>query len=255
MFQKFTCAKSLGEIKNALKRRISILIPSSCLLCGMESGHLICQECTAQFFSATPKRCISCALPILIHDTRCGNCLKNPPAYDKTTVACDYAAPFDQLVLALKFGHRTAVASALAELLAKALLNASTSSSTSSDLPDIFIPVPLSRQRLTQRGFNQALEIARPLAQLAGRPIYPDLLHRVRDTAAQTLVHPNQRHENILRAFSPNYHYADKIQGRHIGVVDDVMTTGATLHEVAACLKRHGAARVSNVVFARTLPH
>lgn len=217
----------------------------------MEGEKLICAACFDQFFSSTTgldasKRCISCAVPILIHDTHCGGCSKNPPAFDSTVVACDYVAPFDQLVLALKFGHRLAVASAIADLLAKVVVD---------ELPDLFIAVPLSRQRLAKRGFNQALEIAKPLAHKLDRPIYPNLLHRVRDTQAQTLLHPDQRQKNILHAFFPNPVYADKIRGRHIGVVDDVMTTGATLHEIASCLKRHGAAHVSNIVFARTPPH
>ena len=232
----------LQKIRNS----IPYLIPSVCLLCGMEGKQLICSGCSAQFFSSTAKRCVACALPIFIHDTHCGACLKNPPAFDSSTVACDYVAPFDQLVLALKFGHRLAVASAIADLLTKAVV---------SELPDLFIAVPLSRQRLAQRGFNQALEIAKPLAQKLDRPIYSNLLHRIRETQAQTLLHPDQRQKNILHAFSPNEDYADKIRGRHIGVVDDVMTTGATLHEIATCLKQHGATRVSNIVFARTPPH
>lgn len=211
----------------------------------MEGEELICSACSAQFFSTTTHRCAACAIPIFIHDTHCGDCLKSPPAFDATTVACDYVAPFDQLVLSLKFTHRLAVASAIADLLAKVIV----------ELPDLVIAVPLSRQRLAQRGFNQALEIAKPLARALDRPLYSNLLHRIRDTQAQTLLHPDQRHENILHAFSTNNDYADKIRGQHIGVVDDVMTTGATLHEIATCLKRHGAARVTNIVFARTPPH
>jgi ComF family protein len=212
----------------------------------MEDKQLICSACSTQFFSSTAHRCVCCALPIFIHDTHCGACLKNPPSFNSTLVACDYVAPFDQLVLSLKFGHRLAIASAIADLLAKEMTK---------EIPDLFIAVPLSRPRLAQRGFNQALEIAKPLAHKVDRPIYANLLHRVRDTQAQTLLHPDQRQENILNAFSLNDDYADKIRGRHIGVVDDVMTTGATLNEVARCLKKNGASRVSNIVFARTPPH
>ncbi|PRC93704.1 ComF family protein [Solimicrobium silvestre] len=236
---------NVRSLKSTVAAGIAKLIPSTCLLCGLENEHIICCACSAQFFSGNPKRCISCALPILKHDTHCGACLKKPPAFDHTTVACDYVAPLDQLILALKFGHRLAIAPALAELLANAV----------HDIPELLIAVPLSRERLAQRGFNQALEIAKPLAHKLQRPIYPRLLLRVRDTEAQTLLHPDQRHENIRYAFSPNDGYADKIRGRHIGVVDDVMTTGSTLQEIAACLKRHGAKRVSNIVFARTPPH
>jgi ComF family protein len=246
-----TKASGVGYLIDYIKSSISRLIPSTCLLCGIDGDHLICHGCDTQFFSSKIKRCISCALPIFSHDSHCGECLKKRFKFDTTIVACDYAAPFDQLVLSLKFGHRLAVASALADLLAKAIL----APSNKKELPDLLIPVPLSRQRLAQRGFNQALEIAKPLAQSLNLSIYPNLLERVRDTKAQTLLHPDERQENIKHAFLPNPNYTDRIRGQHIGVVDDVMTTGATLHEVAACLKRHGAARVSNIVFARTPPH
>lgn len=234
------------------KKTISHLIPSTCLLCEMGNEQLICSACSAHFFSSTINRCLTCALPINSQDTHCGACLKKPPAFDSTIVACDYLAPFDQLVLTLKFGHRLAVAAALADLLAKAVL----ASVNQQELPALIIPVPLSRQRLAQRGFNQALEISKPLARVLHRPVYSRLLQRVRDTQAQTELHPDQRQKNMLHAFSIHDDQADddqdKIRGQHIGVVDDVMTTGATLQEVALCLKQHGAKRVTNFVFART---
>ena len=229
------------------------LITSPCLLCGVENSRAICCDCHQQFFSNSSRgsqRCVICALPIPTSDSRCGNCLANPPAFHSTAVACDYMAPLDQLVLALKFGHQLPVAKALALLLAEATL-----ASPHYSPPELLIPVPLSRTRLTERGFNQAYEIAKPFAKLLHRPVYPQLLLRIRETIPQTLLHPDQRHENLHHAFSPNPAYADKIRGRHIGVIDDVMTTGATLHEIAACLQRHGAKRVSNFVFARTPPH
>jgi ComF family protein len=192
---------------------------------------------------------VCCAVPLSRHDLHCGACLTNPPAFQQTWVACNYAAPLDQLILSLKFGHQLAVAPALAHMLAASL------NSIDQPLPDLLMPVPLSATRLAQRGFNQSLEIARPLARLIGLPLYPRLLLRVRDTTAQSLLHPNQRRHNVRHAFTPDPDYEDKIRGRHIGVVDDVMTTGATLHEIATCLHRHGARRVSNLVFARTPPH
>jgi ComF family protein len=247
-----TFASRLIQLPDRLLTSLSDLIPCSCLLCGIENNRAVCAGCQHQFFSVTSKRCISCALPVGQADTYCGSCLSNPPAFYSTTVACDYAPPLDQLILALKFQHQLAVAPALAGLLAKTVLSRPKSQQ---NLPDFLIPVPLGRARLAERGFNQSYQIAKPLATRLKLPVYPQLLLRVRDTTAQTLLHPNQRHENILHAFSPNSGYEDKIQGRHIGVVDDVMTTGATLHEIAACLKRHGARRVSNFVFARTPPH
>lgn len=232
------------------KKGFSFFIPSACLLCETEGAQLICAGCSAQFFSSNANRCITCALPVPVKAPQCGTCLKKSPAFDATVVACDYAAPLDQLVLTLKFGHRLAVAKALAQVLANVVL----ASKNKHEFPDLIVAVPLSRQRLAERGFNQALEISKPLGLLLDRPVHSRLLHRVRDTLAQTQLHPDQRQKNILHAFSINDDYLDIIRDKHIGVVDDVMTTGSTLQEVARCLKQHGVKRVTNMVFARTPP-
>lgn len=177
----------------------------------------------------------------------CGNCLKNPPAFDATIVAVDYAAPVDQLVLALKFGHRLAHASLFAQALRDAVLQAQ-----NLPLPARMTAVPLGSQRLAERGFNQALEIARPLSRALGIGLDPSIAARLRDTRAQTLVHSDERGRNVRQAFIVPDDAIARLRGQHIGVVDDVITTGATLHELAATLKRFGAARVTNFVFART---
>ena len=114
--------------------------------------------------------------------------------------------------------------------------------------------MPLGRLRLAERGFNQALEMARPLARSLGVPLAPRLAIRARDTDAQSSVAPDQRARNIRHAFIVAPDALAIVRGQHIGVVDDVMTSGHTLHELAATFKRHGAARVSNFVFARTPP-
>lgn len=120
-------------------------------------------------------------------------------------------------------------------------------------LPALLCPVPLGPRRLAQRGYNQALEIARPLARELDIALHARLVARVRETAAQSSVAPERRRANIAGAFA----LADPplVRGRHVGVVDDVMTSGGTLDEMAAMLKRHGATRVTNFVFARTPPH
>ena len=163
-------------------------------------------------------------------------------------MAADYAAPVDQLLLQLKFGGRLALAPLFAQLLRDAVLQR-----PGFTLPALLCPVPLGPRRLAERGYNQALEIARPLARSLGVALHPRLACRVRETAAQSGVTPERRRHNIAGAFAiPDMAL---VQGRHVGVVDDVMTSGATLNELAATLKRHGAARVSNLVFARTPPH
>ena len=122
-------------------------------------------------------------------------------------------------------------------------------------LPTLLTAVPLGPQRLAQRGFNQALEIARPLSAMLGIELAPQLALRLRETRPQTLLPPAQRQQNIRHAFMVDGSALARIAGRHVGVVDDVITTGGTLGELAATLKRYGAARVTNFVFARTPPH
>jgi len=178
---------------------------------------------------------------------RCGSCLRRPPSFDATVVVSDYAAPLDQLVLALKFGGQLAVAPLFGQLLADALRRL-----PQPQWPELLAPVPLGKRRLAERGFNQALEMARPLARSLGLPLAARLLARERETAPQSLLTPGERRANLRRAFSLPPAALDQVRGRHVGVVDDVLTTGATLEEIAATLKRGGAVRVTCLAFART---
>lgn len=195
---------------------------------------------------------MQCAIPLSAPDShqRCGDCLTSVPSFDHTVVACNYAAPMDQLILAYKFGHRLAIASLFAEMLRDAALKEHQQS-----LCDLLCPVPLGRQRLVDRGFNQSLEIAKPLSRHLGVTLYPQLLRRSRETAQQSSLHPDDRHKNVRNAFTLDSTCMESIRGKHVGVVDDVITTGTTLNEIAALLKRFGAAKVSNYVFARTPLH
>lgn len=212
----------------------------------------VCEGCQQQFFHLKKQRCRQCALPLPTagSHTVCGECLRHPPAFDATVTAADYAAPVDQLVLALKFGNRIPLAALMADTLRDAALQRQ-----ELPLPAQLMPVPLGPKRLVERGFNQALEIARPLSHRLGVTLAPRLLSRERETRAQSLLHPDDRHHNIRGAFIVSAKALDLIGGTHIGVVDDVMTTGETLNEIAITLKRFGAARVTNFVFARTLPN
>lgn len=235
-----------------LPARLSRLLPSACALCGGTHAHGICAGCRRQFLDTPAHRCRQCAARIPdTASTICGACLKQPPAFDATIVAADYAAPLDQLVLALKFGGRLAMAPLFARLLRDALLHAP---GQHQSLPDLLAPVPLGPQRLAERGYNQALEIARPLSRALGVRLAPRLALRLRETRAQSQLHQDERHTNLRGAFTLSPQTMEQVRGQHIGLVDDVITTGETLHELAATLKRFGAARVTNLVFART-PH
>lgn len=237
------------------------LLPSSCALCGSNGNDVLCNDCARQFFGSRlapnreshPPRCRCCGLLLTTNwSEQCGDCLQAPPPFDATVVASSYGAPIDALVIALKFGHRLALAPLFARMLRDSLLDAE---SYGVPLPTLLIPVPLAPARLAQRGFNQALEIARPLSQLLGVPLEPQLALRIRDTRSQTTLHLRQRRNNVHQAFAINSEHTVALHGQHIGIVDDVMTTGSTLGELAGLLKRSGATRVTNLVFARTPVH
>lgn len=221
-------------------------LPSSCALCGKEHDASLCSGCRSQFFASKQQRCTCCGIPLpgAACDTLCGNCLKQRPAFDATIVATDYIPPVDQLVLSLKFGNRLEAAPLFAELLHPATKGAL--------LPHLLTAVPLGPQRLIERGFNQALEIAKPLSRRMRVKLDAHLVARHKETHAQAMLPPDERQKNIRNAFIVPAAAMGRVRGRHIGVVDDVMTTGETLNEVAATLKRFGAARVTNIVFART---
>jgi ComF family protein len=226
------------------------LLPSCCALCGEVCGKAVCSPCHHQYV-VRRVRCPRCANPLPVGaEGLCGGCLADPPAFDATVAAADYEPPLDQLVLQLKFGARLALAPWFAQLLRDAVL-----AQPDAVLPELLCPVPLGAQRLVERGFNQALEVAKPLAMSLGVPLQPRLTQRVVETRAQSGVSPAERKENIRGAFAPTPELADVVAGRHIGVVDDVMTSGSTLNELAAALKQAGAHRVTNLVFARTPPH
>jgi ComF family protein len=233
-----------GAVATALA---DVLLPSSCALCGQDCAGVLCAPCRTHY-TQPQRRCLQCANLLAGHEpaARCGACIKATPAYDATVAAVDYAAPFDALVLQLKFGGQLALASMCAQLLRDAMLGCDGLA-----LPDVLCPVPLGPGRLAERGFNQALVIARPLARALGVPLQARLLARPLDTAAQSTMTPAARRRNVRRAFVVE----GDVEGKHVGVVDDVMTSGNTLHEVARMLKGAGAAQVSCLVFARTPPH
>jgi ComF family protein len=227
------------------------LLPSSCVLCGMHGDEAVCPPCSLAHVAGSAARCACCANPVAAQDAgrRCGACLADPPAFDATVAACDYAAPSDGLVLQLKFGARLALAPWMARRLGERIL-----ACQGLALPDLLCPVPLGPQRLAERGYNQALEVARPLARALGIALAPRLVERVLETAAQSGVAPGERRRNVRGAFALRSGQPG-LRGLHVGVVDDVMTSGHTLDELAGVLKAAGAARVTNLVFARTPPH
>lgn len=243
---------TIHPLRALARSSLHVLLPCSCALCGELAASVVCAPCRSRYAAPQGLRCACCANPLGPGATArqgCGACLAAPPAFDATLAAVDYAAPLDALVLSLKFGARLPLAPWFAELLHEAIL-----AQGGWTLPDVLCPVPLGPRRLVERGFNQALEIARPLATSLGIELQPRLAARVLETAAQSGVSPRERAANIRGAFDVPAPMAQLVRGRHVGIVDDVMTSGHTLGELAATLKAAGAVRVSNLVFARTLP-
>lgn len=223
------------------------LLPCACALCGAVQGGLVCSGCIGDLAPQLHRRrCIQCAIALESrHAARhCHACLAGAPDFDATVVIADYDWPLDHLVTGLKFRAQLPLAAWLAGQLGNALAAAP------GDLPDVLLPVPLSPARLHSRGYNQAWEIARRLAHQLNIPAHANALNRVRDNPAQATLDRAERLTNLLGAFVVAE--PARIVGHHIGVVDDVMTTGTTLGEIATQLKRAGASRVTNVVALRT---
>jgi len=226
---------------HAARQIASLLFGGRCFLCRGTShgGAVLCTPCRDDLPRLSASRCPRCALPGP-PDAVCGRCLAHPPQYDATIAALSYEFPADVLVQALKYRGELALAPLLAELLAAQLAGEAA--------VDVVLPVPLSAERLRARGYNHAMEIARALPLAA--PLAPELCARVRDTPAQSDLPWAARARNVRGAFQCR----DALDELSVAVVDDVMTTGATLDALAQALKRAGAARVVNWVVARTLP-
>jgi ComF family protein len=214
-------------------------LPAPCLLCSApakESG--ICRDCRADLPWLDAKQCSSCAHPLPTPGL-CGRCITEQPHYDVVVAACRYAFPLDSLIQAYKYSGQLVAGTALASLLANRMRQR----------PDLIVPVPLTAQRLRERGFNQALELARSLGKQWAVPVNAELCVKTRDTAAQTRLPWKERRKNIRGAFVVE----GGVAGCHVAVVDDVLTTGATLSELARNLKRAGATTVTGYVIARTV--
>ena len=214
------------------------LLGQDCVLCGGRSGGaFFCAGCAADL-PQPDGACPQCAGPSPGGE-RCGACLARSPPFDATVAVWRYEFPVDRLIQALKYGRRLALADCFGEMLAARV---------AARHVDAIVPMPLARRRLAERGFNQALEIGRHVARRTGIGLEPRLVERVHETAPQTDLQHDARAANVRGAFA----CVGDVEARTIAVVDDVMTTGASLDELARTLKRAGALRVENWVVART---
>ncbi|HUO82138.1 MAG TPA: ComF family protein [Gammaproteobacteria bacterium] len=224
-------------------RRLSVLLcPPTCVLCGAGAERRdLCAGCERDL-PRPDRACPRCALPLPgTGESHCGRCQQRPPPFARALCAFDYAFPVDRLLQALKFRGALVNGRLLGELLAEHVAR------FSPVLPAIIVPMPLHRSRLGERGFNQAFEIARPLARRFGRPLETRRVTRVRATLEQTGLDARARRANLRGAFSA-------LPGgwpAHVAVVDDVMTTGSTACELTRSLRRAGVRRVEVWCVAR----
>jgi ComF family protein len=217
------------------------MFAGTCFLCRGAARSLLCKACDADLPRLASPRCPCCALASP-GAAVCGRCLANAPRYDATAAALSYDFPADALIHALKFRGELSLAAFLADFLGNEI--------RPGERIDCVVPVPLSATRLRERGYNQAVELARPLARAVGAPLELTLCQRTRDAPPQTELPWAERGRNVRGAFR----CTRLLAGMTVAVVDDVMTTGATLDEIASTLKAAGAHRVVNWVVARTSP-
>lgn len=231
-----------AHILNGCTKIVQAILPQHCALCCAGTpNRLLCAGCDADLSHHRAPACPICALPALDGQV-CGACLQHPPAFDRTLAAFSYHFPIDRLLHAFKYSGNLA----LVEILAKPLARLA----ADHPKPDLLLPMPLHPGRLRERGFNQSLEIAKPISRWLDIPLAADACRRTRDTPPQAGLKWKERRRNVRGAFACDL----DLWGEKIAVLDDVMTTGATLNEISRVLKGRGASEVSAWVVARTLP-
>jgi ComF family protein len=220
-------------------------VPGLCAICRSWCGDGLCEACLRRFAPARA-RCLGCARVLAAPAARCGDCLRAPPAFERCITVADYASPWRELIAGFKFRQQIELAGALAAALGHAV------DAAGAAVPDLVLPVPLSRERLRERGFNQAWEIARRVARWRRLRVSAALLQRVRDTAHQIGMTRAERERNLRDAFWVDDRFGRRLAGCRVALVDDVLTTGATAQAAALALRRAGAQEVELWVLART---
>jgi len=231
-------------IRHLLNRFQAALLPCQCACCGAPSGNeLICSGCKDDLPWLT-KACAICSLPLFGQDSPlllCGECIKSPPPFDHVTTLFSYESPINHLIHQLKFAKKLSIARLMGEFLLQKIIN-------QDKKPDLIIPVPLHSQRLKERGFNQAHEIARYIAKPLGIPLMSHQIVRHKNTVEQASLPFEQRKSNLAHAFS----LRQKLQADYIAIVDDVMTTGYTVRALADLLRKNGVKKIAIWCCART---
>lgn len=237
-----------AALRTALAAAADLIVPPCCLVCRARVGahHLLCAACWREVHFIRPPLCDVLGIPLPFDTggrTVSAAAVAHPPAYDRARAVAHYSDAMRTLVHQLKYADRHDARTLLGRWLAEAGREL---------LPsiDIIVPVPLARLRLLQRQFNQAALLAGELGRLAGVPVHPLLLRRTRSTRSQVGMTREQRRRNVAGAFRVTERGRAALRGRNVLLIDDVVTTGATVDACARALKRSGAARVDVLALA-----
>lgn len=234
----------LHDILLNIRSGMRLFLPAQpCVLCGsMSHDGLWCAACDHALPYLDTPHCPVCALPAPGGEV-CGHCLSHPPLFTRTAAVFGYSFPLDKLIHAMKYGEQLALAHTFGKKLAHRIGR--------DNLPDCVIPMPLHPAKLRARGFNQSLLLAASTARELDLELLPRACRRVRDTPPQSTLPWKERKRNVRGAFE----CATDLSGKRVALVDDVLTTGASLDALAEAVLKRGASEVSAWVVARTLPH
>lgn len=230
---------------------LDFFFPPRCLLCGVSkslvSGCFLCKACEGDL-KLNQNACVHCGIPLdsaSLHSASiiCGQCQKSPPNYDCCWSAYIYAQPLEWMIQQLKFNAKLAYVPLLSELM----IHHIPKYLYEKQRPDVIIPMPLHANRIKQRGFNQSLQLVKPLAKLSGLKLDSTSCQRQRDTEHQTGKNARQRHQNIKGAFT----FSNDNNYKHVVIFDDVVTTGSSISELSKTLKQNGVNRVDVWCLAR----
>jgi len=238
-------------IGNLARNIVDLILPPQCISCRsvIDSAGNICAGCWKQLNFISEPLCEACGYPFPYEAPGikfCAACARKAPPFDRARAALCYDEQSKRLVTGLKFSDKTHQAPTFSKLMAvsgNALITES----------DCIIPVPLHRIRLFMRRYNQAALLALGLAKLSDKPVIYDLLVRKINTPPQMSLNRNQRLKNVKSAFGINDKYKEKVKGKSVLLIDDVMTTGATIESCAKILKKSGAWRVNVLTLARVV--
>lgn len=233
----------IGSVFRQLLQGISGRLPSQCAVCHAWPEQPVCDACVGAFAQPVP-RCQTCALEVPPGVRQCGACLVTPPPLDACLAAVPYAYPWSTLVADFKFRQHPGWAASFALVLRSAPWV-----EPALEAADALLPMPLSQERLRERGYNQAHELA---CALDAPKVRPGVLLRVQDTPPQRTLPRSERLRSVQNAFAIDPLRVEDLRNQHVVLVDDVMTSGASLHAAARALRSAGVATITAIVLART---